>query len=257
MLPDLAIALNRLEADLRVGVLDRSALFWFRSFVVSAAAGDGVVRSDRWVEDGLVSARAVPGLSAAELAPRQRLVSDYGLFRFVRLKDNAEFSGDALAALDWQRKYRVSLMPAYLPDLHALQTWTDALWAELGGVDPRAVALEQVLKRYLGTPSPALPRGGVTLPSRQGVTPNSYLLEILHEAQTIYHGWLPRPLWSASRRRRLASRRGVRGHRVLRDVSHPSRGPKGDPCVPGWPLRCGRRRCGVGRVVPALGCSAR
>ena len=175
MHPDLAIALNRLEADIRAGALDRSALFWLKTFVVLAVTNDGVVRSDRWVEDGLVSARAVPGLSAAELAPRQRLVSDYGLFRFVRLKDDAEFSGDALAALDWQRKYRVSLMPAYLPDLQGLQTWTDALWAELGGVDPQAVALEQVLMRYLGTP------------------PNSYLLEILHEAQAIYHGWLPRP----------------------------------------------------------------
>ncbi len=157
MHPDLAIALNRLEADMRSGALDRSALFWLRTFVVLAVADDGVVRSDRWVDDGLASARAVPGLSAVELAPRQRLVSDYGLFRFVRLKDDAEFSGDALAALDWQRKYRVSLTPAYLPDLPALQAWTDALWAELGGVDPQAVALERVLKRYLGTPSPTLP----------------------------------------------------------------------------------------------------
>lgn len=179
---DLSIALSHLEADLRSGALDRSALFWLRTFVLLAVTNDGVVRSDRWVEDGLASARAVPGLSAAELAPRQRLVSDYGLFRFVRLKDDAEFSGDALAALDWQRKYRVSLMPAYHPDLPALQTWTDALWAELGGVDPQAVALEQVLERYLGNAK----RG-------EGVPPNSYLLEILHEAQAIYHGWLPRP----------------------------------------------------------------
>ena len=164
MHPDLAIALNRLEADMRAGALDRSALFWLKTFVVLAVTNDGVVRSDRWVEDGLVSARAVPGLSTAELAPRQLLVSDYGLFRFVRLKDDAEFSGDALAALDWQRKYRVSLMPAYLPDLHALQTWTDALWAELGGVDPQAVALEQVLMRYLGTPSVTIsPRFAVPL----------------------------------------------------------------------------------------------
>ena len=167
MHPDLAIALNRLEADMRSGALDRSALFWLRIFVVLAVADDGVVRSDRWVDDGLAAARAVPGLSAAELAPRQLLVSDYGLFRFVRLKDDAEFSGDALAALDWQRKYRVSLMPAYLPDLHALQTWTDALWAELGGVDPQAVALERVLKRYLGTSSPTYP-SGTPSPARGG-----------------------------------------------------------------------------------------
>ena len=224
MHPDLAIALNRLEADMRAGALDRSALFWLKTFVVLAVTTDGVVRSDRWVEDGLVSARAVPGLSAADLAPRQHLVSDYGLFRFVRLKDNAEFSGDALAALDWQRKYRVSLTPAYSPDLPALQAWTDALWAELGGVDPQAVALERVLERYLGTPSGTpSPAGGGADRSGTG----------------------------------LAGRRGVRGHRVLRDVSHPSRRPKGDPCVPGRPVRRGRRRCGVGRVMPALGCSAR
>ena len=115
-----------------------------------AVTNDGVVRSDRWVEDGLTAARDLTGLAAAELAPRQHLVAGYGLFRFVRLKDDAEFSGDALAVLDWQRKYHVSLAPAYLPDLSALQAWTDALWAELGGVDPQAVALEQVLERYLG-----------------------------------------------------------------------------------------------------------
>ncbi len=63
-------------------------------------------------------------------------------------------AGTRSLQLDWQRKYRVSLMPAYLPDLPALQTWTDALWAELGGVDPQAVALERVLERYLGTSSP-------------------------------------------------------------------------------------------------------
>ena len=57
VLPDLAIALNRLEADMRGGVLfDRSALFWLKTFVVLAVTNDGVVRSDRWVEDGLVSA---------------------------------------------------------------------------------------------------------------------------------------------------------------------------------------------------------
>ena len=130
---DLAASLVRLETDLRTAAIDRSALFWLKTFADLAAGGGGSVRSDRWVEDGLAATRDLPGLPAAELAPRQHLVSDYGLFRFMRLKDDAEFSGEALAELDWQRKYRVSLAPAYLADLSALQGWTDALWAELGG----------------------------------------------------------------------------------------------------------------------------
>ena len=56
MLPDLVIALNRLEADIRAGALDRSALFWLKTFVMLAVTNDGVVRSDRWVEEGLALA---------------------------------------------------------------------------------------------------------------------------------------------------------------------------------------------------------
>ena len=101
MHPDLTVALHRLETDLRSGAIDRAALFWLKVFVDQAAATAGAVRSDRWLEAGLVAAQGIPGLSAANLAPRQRLAAEYGLFQFARLKDNAEFSGEALAALDW------------------------------------------------------------------------------------------------------------------------------------------------------------
>ena len=52
---DLAASLVRLETDLRTAAIDRSALFWLRTFVDLAAGGDGSVRSDRWVEDGLAA----------------------------------------------------------------------------------------------------------------------------------------------------------------------------------------------------------
>jgi NADH-quinone oxidoreductase subunit F len=181
MHPDLAAALHRLETDLRSGAIDRAALFWLKVFVEEAAVTGGSVRSGRWVEAGLAAAQGIPGLSAASLAPRQRLAAEYGLFRFVRLKDDAEFSGEALAVLDWQRKYRISLLPAFAADLAELADWVEARWQRLGGGDPQSAALEAVLARHT-TPSPRLP-----LPAR------SYLLEILHETQDIFDGWLPRP----------------------------------------------------------------
>ncbi len=175
MHPDLAATLSRFAADLRAGAVDRAALFWLKIFVEQAAAGDGVVRSDRWIDAGLAAGQDVPGLAAASLGPRQQLAADYGLLRFVRLKDGAEFSGNALATLDWQRKYLVSLLPSSAADLPALAEWVQEQWGRWGGVDPQVVALEEVLTRYSGAPS------------------RSYLLEILHETQDIYDGWLPRP----------------------------------------------------------------
>jgi NADH-quinone oxidoreductase subunit F len=172
--PNLTAALHRLETDLRTGAIDRAALFWLKVFVDQATIADGVVRSDRWVEAGLAAALDIPGLSIASLGPRQQLAADYSLLRFVRLKDGAEFSSGALGTLDWQRKYRVSLMPSFAADLPALADWVEALWQRLGGIDPQAAALEEVLARYHEAPS------------------RSYLLEILHEIQDIYGGWLPR-----------------------------------------------------------------
>lgn len=156
MHPDLSAALLRFEADLRAGDLDRAALFWLKTFVGQALAGGGVTRSDRWVEAGLAAAQETPGLSATSLEPRQRLVADYGLFRFVRLKDEAEFSGGALATLDWQRKYRVSLLAIFAADLPALAAWVEARWSLWGGVDPQMAALEKVLARPGGA-APAAP----------------------------------------------------------------------------------------------------
>jgi NADH-quinone oxidoreductase subunit F len=170
---ELHARLERLGDDLRAGRLDRAALFWLKMFA-EAAGPEGYVRSDRWVEAGLAAARDVPGLSAAALAPRQELVVRYGLFRFVRLKDDAAFSGDALQDLDWQRRYRVSLLPELADSLPELRRWAAERWDELGGVAPEFAALEQALARYQ-----PLGRAG--------------LIEALHEAQAIFGGWLPRP----------------------------------------------------------------
>lgn len=172
MHPDLQGQIDRLRDDLRAGTIDRAALFWLKVFA-DAAAERGYVRSDHWVEAGLQVARAIPGLPATALGPRRQLCSDYELFQFTRLQDDAVFRGVALADLDWQRRYRVSLDPAFATDLAALQRWIDPLWAELGGVAPEWLALETVLDRY---------RAG----GRSG------LLEVLHDTQAIFGGWLPR-----------------------------------------------------------------
>jgi len=173
MQAELHARLEQLGEDLRSGRIDRAALFWLKVFA-DASAPEGQLRSDRWVDAGLEAARQLPGLAAAALAPRQDLVVRSGLFRFVRMKDDAEFSGEALGSLDWQRKYRVSLLPAFAGDLPDVQRWADARWAELGGVAPEFAALEQILARYR-------PHG------RAG------LIEALHETQAIFGGWLPRP----------------------------------------------------------------
>ena len=146
---ELATRLAQMETDLRNGTLDRAALFWLTVFADATASADSV-RSDHWVEQGLAAAADIPGLDAANLAPRRDLVTRYNLFRFVRLKDNAEFSGASLADLDWQRKYRVSLRPEFAWDLPELRSWAEARWTELGGVDPQFAALEAVLEKYVG-----------------------------------------------------------------------------------------------------------
>jgi NADH-quinone oxidoreductase subunit E len=179
MHPDLSAALSHLDADLRSGAVDRAALFWLKVFADEALAAGGALRSDRWIEAGLAAAQHVPGLQAAHLAPRQHLAAGYGLFHFVRLKDGAGFSREALWSLDWQRRYQVSLAPDFAADLPELAEWVEARWSRLGGVDPQYAALEEVIARYAGaSPHPQ---------------PLSYLLEILHEAQDIFGGWLPRP----------------------------------------------------------------
>jgi NADH-quinone oxidoreductase subunit F len=176
MPPDFALPLARLENDLRTGAIDRAALFWLKTFADLAAEAGGAIRSDHWVEVGLARASETPGLAAADLAPRQHLLADYGLFRLVRLKDAVELRGAELVSLDWQRRYSVGLLPEFGDALPALRAWTQRLWSELGGVDPRFAALEALLAQYMGFPHPA----------------RSYLIEILHETQDVFGGWLPR-----------------------------------------------------------------
>ena len=174
MHPELQSRLEQLGDDLRHGDVDRAALFWLKMFADQATTHGGSLRSDAWVDAGLAAARTLPGLDAAALAPRRRLVEHYGLFQFVRMKDSAVFAGTALAQLDWQRKYIVGLAPAFAADLPALRGWAERHWDQLGGVDPAFARLEDLLARYA-------PQG------RAG------LLEVLHDTQTIFGGWLPRP----------------------------------------------------------------
>src|SRR5690242_18596537 len=115
MQAELHARLEQLGDDLRAGRIDRAALFWLKVFV-DASQPVGQLRSDRWVDAGLEAARQLPGLAAEALGPRQDLVVRSGLFRFIRMKDAAEFSGEALQRLDWQRKYHVSLLPAFAAD---------------------------------------------------------------------------------------------------------------------------------------------
>jgi hypothetical protein len=153
---DLAAALARLEADLAAGAIDRAALFWLKVYVEQALAGGGALRSDRWIEAGLAAGAEIPGLSPAQLEPRQQLIAGYGLFHFVRLKDDAQFSGAGLADLDWQRKYRVSLTPAFAASLAELAAWVEARWSRLGG---GRSALRQP-GGSAGAPSPPAPLPG-------------------------------------------------------------------------------------------------
>jgi NADH-quinone oxidoreductase subunit F len=173
MRAELQSRLDQLGDDLRTGQVDRAALFWLKVFADMATAAGGQVRSDRWVDAGLAAAREIPGLEATAAGPRRELVTRYGLFRFVRLRDSAEFSGAALDQLDWHYKYDVGLLPEFAGDQAALQRTTEALWAELGGVAPEFAALEDVLARY-------------------GPQGRAGLIEALHEAQAIFGGWLPR-----------------------------------------------------------------
>ncbi len=170
---ELNACLSKLSRDLRSGQVDRAALFWLKVFADEALAADGGVRSDWWVEAGLEMGQRVPGLAAANPAPRQQLIGQYDLFCFTRLKDGAELSGESLADVDWQRKYRVGLLPTYAADLAELRAWTAQLWDELGGVAPEFAALEEVLAEY----------------GSRGATA---LIEVLHETQGIFGGWLPR-----------------------------------------------------------------
>jgi NADH-quinone oxidoreductase subunit F len=169
--------LDKLAADLRSDQAERSSLFWLKVF--AEQAHDGALRSDVWVESGLQTANKIPGLDAADPTPRLALLTEYHLFEATRLKDQKTFRGDDLAGLDWNRKYQLTLAPQ-AGNGHKLADWVAAMWREVGGVSSQAAALETLL----ANPNPLW---GHNVPLQ------STLLEILHEAQAIYGGWLPRP----------------------------------------------------------------
>ena len=170
--------LEQFVSDLRNERVSRACLFWLRVFVQQAQ--QGVLRSDVWVEAGLRAGAAVAGLDAADLAPRLALLSDYDLFEATRLKDQQRFAGAELASLDWNHKYNLALRLDGVTT-ESLGEWVEQLWQELGAISPQAEALEKLLAERS-------PQWGLGLPER------SILLEVLHEAQSIYGGWLPRPV---------------------------------------------------------------
>ncbi len=172
--------LEKFAEDLRQERVSQASLFWLRTFLKNAQ--QGILRSDQWVEAGLQEGEAVPGLDPTVLAPRLTLLTDYPLFQAERLKDQQRFSGEQLADLDWNRKYNLSLRPEVYAN-GDLTTWVDQLWQEFGGAAPEDVALEKLLAERSTI-------WGHNLPDR------SVLPELLHEAQKIYGGWLPRPVVS-------------------------------------------------------------
>ncbi|NJN96916.1 MAG: NAD(P)H-dependent oxidoreductase subunit E [Anaerolineales bacterium] len=174
----------KFAADIRQGQASQVSLFWLRVFVQHAR--QGALRSDEWVELGLREAAAIAGLNAADLSPRLTLLTEYDLFQAVRLKDQQLFIGSELADLDWSRKYELSFQ-ADVSDNGILGEWdcseladcVEALWREVGALSPQDVALEKLL----GEGAPLWGSNG---------TGRSVLLEVLHEAQALYGGWLPR-----------------------------------------------------------------
>ncbi len=170
--------LETFATDIREERANRASLFWLRVFAQHAQ--QGILRSDEWVNIGLAEGATIPGLDVKDPAPRLALLVNYGLFRAVRLKDQHSFSGDALALLDWNRKYNLSLL-SDVENGASLAGWVESLWEEVGAVSAQAEALEQLLAERSTL-------WGVNLPDQ------SLLLEILHEVQAIYGGWLPRPV---------------------------------------------------------------
>jgi len=171
--------LETFAQNLREERATRASLFWLRVFAKHAR--DDTLRSDAWIEHGLHEGEEIPGLDVTNPGPRLALLADYGLFEAVRLKDKRAFSGDDLATLDWNRKYNLHLQPD-VGDGVTLAEWVEELWEEVGGASPQDVALEKLLAERS-------PLWGTGLPNDE-----SLLLEVLHEAQRIYGGWLPRPV---------------------------------------------------------------
>ncbi len=172
------MTLTQLAIDLRTGNAPRAGLFWLKIFAENGR--ENTLRSDVWVETGLRAAAEIPGLDATDPSPRMALLTNYRLFQATRLKDNQIFSGDELASLNWNRKYNLALLPGATGG-QSLGAWVNSLWAEVGPISPEAEALEALLARRD-------PLWGHDVPEQ------SRLPEILHEAQRIHGGWLPRPV---------------------------------------------------------------
>jgi len=168
--------LEKFITDLREERIGQASLFWLRVFALHAQ--NDSLRSDEWIEIGLREGTAIAGLDITDPAPRLALLTDYDLFQAERLKDNQVFSGNELASLDWNRKYKLSLRVGL--ENGVVSEWVEKLWQEVGPVPPQDQALEKLLAERS-------PLWGHNVPDP------SLLLEILHEAQAIYGGWLPRP----------------------------------------------------------------
>ena len=74
--------LEKFAADLRNDRISRASLFWLRVFVQQAQGG--VLRSDVWVEFGLLEGATIPGLDATDLTPRLARVQVCPPFRRAR-----------------------------------------------------------------------------------------------------------------------------------------------------------------------------
>ncbi|MBF0279834.1 MAG: NAD(P)H-dependent oxidoreductase subunit E [SAR324 cluster bacterium] len=172
-------SLNQFANDIRENQISRAALFWLRVFVQHAQ--NNVLRSDLWIKTGMEEGAVISGLNAADPAARVALLSNYDFFKAVRLKDQKSFSGKELDSLDWNRKYDLSLLPHVLESDDAIETRLEALWQEIGAVSPQDRAFEAVLENRASI-------WGENIPGR------SLLPEILHEAQSIYDGWLSTPV---------------------------------------------------------------
>jgi NADH-quinone oxidoreductase subunit F len=168
---ELARRLERLADDLRTGELDPAGLHWLRTFLAAAGPG-GDVRSDAWIEAGLAAARELPWLARRPGGPRA-LAEACDLFQLTRRSDGAILAGPDLAGLDWSRRYAVRLLPAFAAQRDELAAWADAQWSSPGGAAERFARLEEILVGYG-------PRG------------RTILLEVLHDAQALCGGWLPR-----------------------------------------------------------------
>lgn len=173
--------LEKFAQDVQEEQISRASLFWL--WVFANNLQENSLRSDDWVNLGLREGEKILGLNATDPAPRLALLTGYDLFRLMRLKDQKVFSGKDIAGLNWKQKYQVSLLADALAPGETLTEWVKKLWEQVGVVSPKDQALEELLQERNAL-------WGTEIPNR------SLLPELLHEAQMIYDGWLPRAVLS-------------------------------------------------------------